>query len=234
MLTNFSGIFKMKIIIKIKNRLRNYYRLIFLGDKFLPEVRRWFREQGNQELRLNYPLNANSVIFDVGGYEGEWAAQIYAKFNASIYIFEPVPSYSESIKSKFESIKNIYVYSYGLAHQTETLKITLSDDNSSFYTKTNNASINAEVREFSSDLLQELNVPSIDLMKINIEGAEYDLLEHMIENGTIKLVKNLQIQFHSFVPNAIARRSSIREKLKLTHTETWCYEFVWENWSINE
>ena len=55
----------------------------------------------------------------------------------------------------------------------------------------------------------------------------------MIENGTINKVDNLQVQFHNFVPKAIRKRNAIRAKLSLTHHETWCYEFVWENWKKN-
>ena len=37
-----------------------------------------------------------------------------------------------------------------------------------------------------ADFLREKNIKQVDLMKINIEGSEYDLLEHLIETGFIK------------------------------------------------
>lgn len=216
---------------RVKNKLINYYRLIFLGDRFLPEVKRWFKDAGDQNLRLDYQLNNDSIVFDVGGYEGTWAEDIYNKFQSTIYIFEPVPEYAENIKKKFANKHKLLTFPYGLSDKNYDLDITLNDDNSSFYIKKGGAVIKTQVKEFSEKLLAELGVSKIDLMKINIEGAEYDLLNHMIDNGTIKLVDNLQIQFHNFVPDAIAKRNAIREQLKQTHKETWCYEFVWENWS---
>lgn len=39
-------------------------------------------------------------------------------------------------------------------------------------------------------------IDDIGLMKINIEGGEYELLERMIELGIINKVKDIQIQFH--------------------------------------
>ena len=39
----------------------------------------------------------------------------------------------------------------------------------------------------------------IDLLKINIEGGEYEVLENLIENDLIKNIDNIQIQFHDFV-----------------------------------
>lgn len=217
---------------KIKNRIRNYYRWVFLGDRFLPEIKRWFKEQSSEEIRLDYDLDDKSIIFDVGGYEGSWASEIFKKFKSNIFIFEPVPAFADDIKKKFIDNNKIKVLSYGLSDKNDRLLISLGGDNSSFYLKARSNMVDAEVQEFSRELLLSLGVHKIDLMKINIEGGEYDLLEHMIDNGSINLVKNLQVQFHNFVPNAIDRREKIRRRLSLTHHETWCYEFVWESWTL--
>lgn len=222
----------MTLINKLKNKIRNYYRWMVLGDKFLPEVKRWFLEQSDGNLRLDYALDKNSIVFDVGGYEGSWASEIYQKFECSIFIFEPVPKFADDIKMKFIDNAKVKVLAYGLSDKNDKLLITLGGDNSSFYVNSKRSTVSAEIREFSHELLSSLGVEKIDLMKINIEGGEYDLLEHMINNGTIKLVKNIQIQFHNFVPNAIKRRELIRNQLGVSHQETWCYEFVWENWLL--
>jgi hypothetical protein len=39
------------------------------------------------------------------------------------------------------------------------------------------------------------------------------------------------VQFHEFVDDAARQRSELRRQLEHTHEESWCYEFVWENWS---
>ena len=69
-------------------------------------------------------------------------------------------------------------------------------------------------------------------MKINIEGGEYDLLEHLIETGFVKNIFDLQIQFHDFIPNARGRMENIQKKLKKTHKLSYQYEFVWESWKL--
>lgn len=215
---------------KIAGKLRNYYRLIFMGDRFVLDIRRWFSDHGDQTLRLDYELSNDCIVFDVGGYEGAWAEDVSAKFSCKIFIFEPVPAYAAAIQAKFSDNTSISVCPYGLSNQEAELTIGLSGDGSSFYVTGSSGVAKARVRKFDFDLLKELGVSHIDLMKINIEGGEYDLLDLMIENRTISVVRHLQIQFHNFVPNAIERRANIRRKLELTHSETWCYEFVWENW----
>jgi len=44
-------------------------------------------------------------------------------------------------------------------------------------------------------------------------------------------IKNVQVQFHDFVPHAKTRMQSIQRRLAITHELSYQFEFVWENWS---
>ncbi len=73
----------------------------------------------------------------------------------------------------------------------------------------------------------------IELLKLNIEGGEYELLESLLENDCITYFKNIQVQFHDFLfDNAKERMTKIQEQLSKTHELTYQYEFVWENWKL--
>ncbi len=84
----------------------------------------------------------------------------------------------------------------------------------------------------ASKFFEENKISSVDLMKINIEGGEYDLLEHLMSTNLVKAIKNLQIQFHDFFPDSRERMKKIQEALEHTHKLTYQYEFVWENWEL--
>ena len=58
------------------------------------------------------------------------------------------------------------------------------------------------------------------------------LLEHLIDIGAVGQIRDLQIQFHDFVPEAKKRMAEIRSALSRTHEPTYQYEFVWENWRL--
>ena len=78
-----------------------------------------------------------------------------------------------------------------------------------------------------------LNHYDKDLIKINIVGEEYEVLEILLKNNMISIFKNIQVQFHDFiVDNAKERMIAIQKKLALTHVLTFQYEFVWENWKL--
>ena len=91
----------------------------------------------------------------------------------------------------------------------------------------------ARVRRFS-DVLREEGWSEIALMKINIEGGEYDLLEHLLDEGLADRVRNFQVQFHDFIEDAAVRMKGIQEKLARTHQLTYFFPFIWENWERKE
>ena len=104
----------------------------------------------------------------------------------------------------------------------------MNEDGSSFF-RVNRKSAEARQEDISA-FFREHQIQHVDLMKINIEGGEYDVLERMIETGLVQDVRNIQVQFHDFVPQAKSRMNEIQDKLKSTHFLTYQYEFVWENW----
>ena len=85
--------------------------------------------------------------------------------------------------------------------------------------------------EYVVEVLDELGAPQIDLMKVNIEGGEYDLLPALIDAGIMPRIGILQVQFHLFSADDIPRRDAIRAHLAQTHDCDWSYDFVWEQWS---
>ena len=68
------------------------------------------------------------------------------------------------------------------------------------------------------------------LLKMNIEGGEYEVLPRLIETGLILAVDNLQIQFHPIDSQSPGRMKAIQLALEKTHELTWRYQWVWENW----
>ncbi|MFA5359791.1 MAG: FkbM family methyltransferase [Patescibacteria group bacterium] len=198
-----------------------------LAGIHLREVAKWKADHG-EEKRYLYNLGLNSIIFDMGGYEGQFASDIYSRYRSKIFIFEPVLEYADNIKKRFSKNSDITIHPYGLSDKTEKVDISINENASSLFSK-NLPTKKAKMIK-ASDFFLDNHVDIIDLMKINIEGGEYSLLENLIEHDLIKNIKNLQIQFHTFVPDAAARAEKIQASLSKTHNLTYQYPFVWENW----
>jgi len=192
----------------------------------------WFRDYGDKTLRLDYDLDENSVVFDLGGYEGQWASDIYSKYCCRIFIFEPVPEFAKNIEQRFLKNPKISVQRFGLSGETCKENLNVSADGSSVFKQSSN-SVEITLLK-ATNFFKENNIHHIDLMKINIEGGEYSLLEHLIETCFVNQIDNIQVQFHDFVPNAEKRMMEIQHKIATTHNLTYQYKFVWENWKIKE
>ncbi len=216
----------LTIIKKIRNAIPG------LQEKQFLRVKPWVLSNGDKTLRLNYNLDENSIIFDLGGYEGQWASDIFSKYLSHIYIFEPYFPFYENIKNRFQKNPKIKVYNFGLASKSTNSHLSFNGDNTSSYIN-KGESVPIQLVDFL-EFFDTLDFQFIDLIKINIEGAEYDLLESLIDRGKVSKLKNIQVQFHDFVPNAEARVNQIRSKLNQTHKLTYAFDFVWENWELIE
>lgn len=215
----------MSLLHVIKNQWNRFF-----PSKQARVFGRW-KKDNCERLRYEYPLDENSVVFDVGGYEGSWAEEIFKRYGSTLHVFEPVKEYATALKKKFDYNKKIVVHDCGLSDKNISTEIMLDDNKSSLYIT---ASKREKIKLTSAfDFIESNNIEEIDLMKINIEGGEYDLLEHIIKSGLIQRVKNIQVQFHNFVPNARKRMEEIENELSKTHHTTYHYEFVWENWERN-
>lgn len=197
----------------------------------------WRKAKGDQTLRLNHDLNESSFVLDVGGYQGQWVSDIYAKYRCKIYAFEPIQEFADLISERFKLNPDVTVFPYGLMDQNSTLEISVDGNASSLFRKigeTRKVRI-VDIEEF----FREYSILNVDLMQINIEGAEYPLLEHVLDSGLIKRIRNLQIQFHRHspgsrnIPDAEQRMKNIQHRLGQTHHLTYQYLFNWENWKIN-
>ena len=221
----------MTLIARIQNRLGLIFRRHVLRDRFTLEIDRWFRDRGDETLRLDYPLTANSVVFDVGGYLGDFAAEIQKRYGCQIYVFEPVPEFYRQCVARFEGNPKVLCLNYGLSSRDGLFDIGLADNASSFASPHAVGRVQkVEVRSVV-ECIKQLRIENVDLMKINIEGGEFDVLPALVTSGDINRIRHVQVQFHNFVERAVSLRDRIRDDLALTHAEDWNYEFVWESWS---
>lgn len=178
-------------------------------------------------------LEADSIVIDVGAFNGSWAQNIVERYDPIIYAFEPNTKSYGALAQKAENNPKLKTLDYGLGEKDEMVEFTINGLGSSMY----------EDRERHTDLPREtveiraidrvwedLQLDQVDLMKINIEGAEFPLLEKMIETNLLGNVDTYMIQFHEWHPGAYGRRRKIRKALTKTHRLLWDYHFVWEKW----
>ena len=181
-------------------------------------LNQWFADNGDYTHNINYELNNDSVVIDLGGYYGLWIDEILKKNNPNIpniILVEPVPEFYNHLVTKYKNYEKIKVMNVGVStdknEATKTLYV--SSDGSSTNFNINVKSV-IQIKTMPIDkILSDNNINQVDLLQINIEGDEYGLMEYMIESNTIDKFKNIQIQFHLGIDNDIERRNIIQKNL---------------------
>lgn len=172
-----------------------------------------------EHIRYEYDLNPESLVIDLGAYKGEWANEIHARYGCQVVVVEP----TEYIRDyKHGPIVN----KAAGTHNGKT-----SFGGRAYYSSTFEAG-DHEYECFDINPLLE-SFTEIDLLKINIEGAEYDLLQHIICAGLHTRIKNIQVQFHQIAGVPFEKwYNDIAGKLNVTHKTIWRYPFCWESWQL--
>jgi FkbM family methyltransferase len=183
-------------------------------------------DAGNYYLNRGFPLCSTSRVIDIGGYKGDWAAYIHSVHNCFVDIYEPLKDFCVGMRERFAGNPKIRVLEYAVEDRTDWKGLAFMEDSSSLHYPLRDDAIVVPV----IDVNAIIDAP-VDLMAINCEGSEYNILERLISTGKIKLIRNILVQFHAFVPGAEEKRHAIVYELRKTHQQRWCYPFVWEAWS---
>lgn len=205
----------------------------FFPSEFDKELTKWFGADGDFNKRLDYDLSENSFAIDLGGYKGQFASDLFAKYLCGVWVFEPIAEYFEVIEKRFEKNPRIQSFKFALGNEDKEEVFYLDNDGTSIHNKSSKDSSHSQTVIFRNieAFFSEHSIDVIDLIKINIEGGEYDLLDYLIEKNLIAKFANIQVQFHKFVPGSEERMHAIQLKLKETHELKWQYRFVWESWA---
>jgi len=161
-------------------------------------------------------LNKDSVIYGGGVGRDVTFEQALAKhFGCKVVLFDPSPTGLETMSLLENKIPQFNFVPVGLSGSNCTLRFAPPPDlkEGSWFTDGSTAAT-IEVPCVDLTTLMKQNVHDrIDLLKIDIEGAEYDVIDHLLSH---KLrVRQVLVEFHHNILPGIPRSKSIRYILKM-------------------
>lgn len=185
----------------------------------------------NKDIMYEAPLKKGDVVLDVGAYHGHWARRVYELYQSRIYMYEPDISSVARLRTMFTDNDDVELREYGLGARNAELEMIQKGMGSGFYGSDSpgQEKITVPVRDIAGEL-DALGHEQVDLIKLNIEGGEYDVMERLIETGWLPRVRIFMIQFHEWFDGAHRRHRRIHKALRQTHEVVWRYPFVWEQW----
>lgn len=175
---------------------------VHLGDQSV------WQSQNMEHLRYEYDLKPTDLVLDIGSYRMEWANEILKRYGCRVICFDALDNNAAWIFEGELEMGGQYYYT-------------------SMYDK---GELGAVRKVKCVDIAKYLK-DDVELMKVNIEGGEYTLLDYIIRKGLIWNIKHLQVQFH-YVDglDCEALYADIAKRLSVTHSIQWRYPFCWESW----
>ena len=144
-------------------------------------------------------IDKNSVIYSFGvGEDVCFELALIKRFGATVHAFDPTPRSLQWIRSH-PSVPQLILHELGIAAVDGKLTFypPLRNDHVSYSTlvrkETAAAAVCCEVRRLRT-IMDQLGHDHIDVVKMDIEGSEYDVLSDMLVSQTP--VRQLLVEFH--------------------------------------
>ena len=137
-------------------------------------------------------LDQNSIVLDFGANVGNVSHYIYSKYQCNLFLYEPNPYCYEILKSRFKANNKIKIFNKGVLNRTGFVNLYLHS-NAKFlseYTESSSYHYNKDFISKDKKILTEVidikeivaKFDHIDLIKVDIEGAEYLIIDEIIKN----------------------------------------------------
>ena len=144
-------------------------------------------------------LSKESVIIDLGANRGHFSTEVSRDCGATCYAIEAVPRLYESIpenprirKFNLAICKADGPVSFNISSQEESGSMSALPDSML------EESITVQGMTLKS-FIEANNLDQIDLLKMDIEGAEIELLKS-IDDSTLRKIRQITVEFHDFLP----------------------------------
>jgi FkbM family methyltransferase len=185
-----------------------YYKLGFVDKDILSDV----------------ILQADDIAIDCGANIGNITARLAAK-GATIYAFEPNPFAFNVLKKRFTGSKNVHCINKGVLDRDGMVQLYLHENSPIDPVKWSTGSSllksksNVDDRNFITvevvDLccfIQSLH-RRIKMIKMDVEGVEFAILNRMIDTGVIHSVDRLIVETHDRLPELRREDEKLRHRI---------------------
>ena len=146
------------------------------------------------------PLGASSVIVDLGANHGEFALQMSRRFGGRYYLVEANPELQETLRR--DTSFRVLPYAVVSRDGPVRFNVATNDEGSSVLplpeTSVYDCTLARTVEVAGKRLegiLAEIDEPSIDLLKVDIEGAEIEML-CTAEPSLLQAIGQITVEFH--------------------------------------
>jgi len=151
--------------------------------------------------RKGFEIKETDTIVDIGAHIGifsVWAAKFAKK--GKVYSFEPFQENFQLLKHNIElnNIKNIETFNLAIAKKEGKMNLFISTNTGghSIYNLPGHTK-EIGIQTITLDkIIDQKNIKNIDFLKMDCEGAEYDILFNC-KDKTLSTIKKISMEYHN-------------------------------------
>lgn len=159
--------------------------------------------------RFGFPIQAGWTIIDIGGGLGDFTIYAARRPNTRLFAFEPTPDSFALLQEnlRLNQIHNVRAFQEAVWSQATTLTIDTSPGRPGQFTSHRTAEQAAPQQKIQVPatpfeyLFDRLELTRCDLMKIDCEGAEYEILL-TASTQALQRVQRIVMEYHDGVADA--------------------------------
>jgi FkbM family methyltransferase len=185
-------------------------------------------------------LNSSSVVYSGGvGKDISFELELAKQFKLAIYLYDPSPTGIETIKKLGSLPEKVSFFPLGLYKENGTFSFDnpfWEGEGSFILNQTSQNTLNSFVCQNIATCMKNNGHTKIDLLKIDIEGAEYGVVEEIMEKNIA--IDQICVEIHTFEPFSRAKRQELVKKLEnfgylLFHKKGADFSFIKKSLLIN-
>lgn len=208
-LMNFPKRAKRKIVSKLLF-YRNCLKSFFSEVSVIPE---------NILYCANFPLG---TVIDCGcSVDAELAVYMTRRYASSSYCIDPTQKHSASLQQLASSSEKIHYLQAAIASESGWLSFHEPKNNESgsimsdHFNTQNDHGMNYDVKSFNlPDLLSEIGLSNADYLKLDIEGAEYELISNT-PSVVFRKFNQIFVEFHHHCLPSFSTEDTLRMVRKI-------------------
>jgi len=182
-----------------------------------------------QELLYQFDgLTPESICVDAGSHEGNWSHAMWEKYGCKIVALEPIPRYIHETFLRLANT-NATIIPMGLSDSTGLDNFKVHGAMSGAFAEGPEQIVAVIGVQF---LMRLYNIGTCSVLKLNIEGGEYSVLECILKHNKAHQFTNIIVQPHTCVREFESRWKAIDEGLQKTHELVFHQDWCWSGYKL--
>lgn len=147
-----------------------------------------------------FPILPNDIVVDIGAHIGGFAVRA-AKQARRVYAYEASKTNYDLLETnrRLNDLGNLHIHNKAVSHISGEMKFFMPGGNGALGSLLQEIGSPMEIVQTTTlaNIIEDNRLDRIDFLKVDVEGAEYDILSHC-PPAALSIVRRIVMEYHEF------------------------------------